>query len=341
MPLRPPRGRPPRGSRRAGAPRTRPPPPPRGRPRSREPRRGGRPGRRARRRRSRPPPRAGAPAGPACPPATMRPASRIATRSQTSSTSLSRCELSSTATPRPRSSVSRSRTMRRPTGSSALVGSSRSRSRGDPTSACAIPSRCCIPLDIAPTLTSRASASPTSSSSSARSVGAARGLGQGLVELDQLVGAQPVGKAEQLGEVADLPARRGRAGRRARHLGLACGRAHEAAGDLGERRLAGPVRAEQADELPGLDAEVHPRQRLRAPVALAELAAGEGGRHRAQCRKLPGGVRRSARGPPRFPRCRRSRPPNPCPRPASSRRPPSRRATRCARGTCRCRRHRS
>ena len=46
----------------------------------------------------------------------------IATRSQTSSISLSRCELRRTATPRVRRSSSSRRTVRRPAGSSALVG---------------------------------------------------------------------------------------------------------------------------------------------------------------------------------------------------------------------------
>ena len=114
---------------------------------------GPRPGRRARprrpaRRRSAARPRARRPRRPRTPDAvststpprpasssgvpalTSRPRTMIATRSQTSSTSLSRCELSRTATPRPRSSSSRSRTIRRPTGSRALVGSSSSSSRG-------------------------------------------------------------------------------------------------------------------------------------------------------------------------------------------------------------------
>src|SRR5207302_1053306 len=53
------------------------------------------------------------------PAATTRPARRMTTRSQTSSISLRRWELRRTPTPRPRSSSSSSRTVRRPTGSSA------------------------------------------------------------------------------------------------------------------------------------------------------------------------------------------------------------------------------
>ena len=103
------------------------------------------------------------------PAATTSPPSRMTTRSQTSSTSLSRCELRRTEMPRARSSSSSVRTVRRPTGSSALVGSSSRRRRGVPTSACAIPSLCCIPFDIASTRRDRASRNATSSSSSVRS----------------------------------------------------------------------------------------------------------------------------------------------------------------------------
>ena len=150
------------------------------------------------------------------PAATTAPPSMIATRSQTSSTSESRCELRSTPTPRSRSRSSSARTVRRPAGSSALVGSSSSSSRGSPMSAWAIPSRCCMPFDIAPTAprpgrgrARRARAAPPappappgeptsswwSSSSSA--------------------GRAPVGEAEELGEVAQRAVRR-RASRRAR-----------------------------------------------------------------------------------------------------------------------------
>ena len=61
------------------------------------------------------------------------------------------------------------RTVRRPAGSRALVGSSRSSSRGLPTRAWAIPRRCCMPLDIASTRRADSSARPTRPSRSARS----------------------------------------------------------------------------------------------------------------------------------------------------------------------------
>ena len=106
---------------------------------------------RARRARSRPRRRPRCESSAGVPAATTSPRAIIATRSQTSSTSDSRCEFSSTATPRSRSVSSSSRTVRRPAGSSALVGSSSSSSLGSPIIACAIPSRCCMPFDIAPT----------------------------------------------------------------------------------------------------------------------------------------------------------------------------------------------
>ena len=199
----------PRGSTTAPVPRRSARRPPRARRRSRARPRAPRSRRPARRPRSRSRRRAVRWSSAGVPRATIRPRVRMATRSQTSSTSLSRCELSTTATPRSRSSPSRSRTMRRPTGSSALVGSSSISSFGSPTSAWAIPSRCCMPFDIAPTLVSRASASPTSSSSSARSPRPASRARERLVQGDQLVGREPVRKAEQLGEVADRAPRAG------------------------------------------------------------------------------------------------------------------------------------
>ena len=108
--------------------------------------------------------RAGVPADTTLPP------SRITTRSQTSSISLRRCEFRryghAALAAAPRGACA---PLRLPTGSSALVGSSSSGSGGDPTSAWAIPSRCCIPFDIASTWSACAPPpSPTSSSSSRR-----------------------------------------------------------------------------------------------------------------------------------------------------------------------------
>ena len=71
--------------------------------------------------------------------------------------------------PPERSSSSRARTILRPAGSSALVGSSSTSIGGAPISACAIPSRCCMPFDIDSIRRAATSARPTSSSSRRRS----------------------------------------------------------------------------------------------------------------------------------------------------------------------------
>src|SRR3954453_19256826 len=188
------------------------------------------------------------------PAATSRPRSMIATRSQTCSTSLSRCVLSSTATPRRRSSSSSPRTVRRPAGSSALVGSSSSSSAGLPTSAWAIPRRCCMPFDIVSIRRSRppAALSPPLRHRLAPPLArlgepdeleqlgalgrAAVGAREPLVQREQLVGARPAGGAEQLGEVAGGAPRRRRAGGRAAHLRGPAARADQAARDLDQRR---------------------------------------------------------------------------------------------------------
>ena len=99
-----------------------------------------------------------------------------------------------------------------------------------------------------------------------------------LVELQQLVGGAPVGEAEQLGEVAEraLGGRRSRPARR-RPSPRPPGRAHEPAGDLDERRLAGAVGSEQADELALADLEVDAAQRVHRPVGLARPGTDRAG----------------------------------------------------------------
>ncbi len=66
------------------------------------------------------------------------------------------------------SSRMRSRTSLRPMGSSPLIGSSSTTKAGSPTSAWAMPSRCCMPFEYLRICRSAASASPTSSSSSSQ-----------------------------------------------------------------------------------------------------------------------------------------------------------------------------
>ena len=109
-----------------------------------------------------------------------------------------------------------------------------------------------------------------------------------LVQRQELVGGEPVGEAEQLGEVSNRGARLGGAGRRALYLGAAARGSHETAGDLRERRLAGAVRAQQAEQLALRHLEIHAAERDGVAVALLERLAAEGGGHRPQCRKLPG-----------------------------------------------------
>ena len=213
----------------------------------------------------------------------------IATRSHTSSTSLRRCELRRTATPRCRSSSSSWRTVRRPAGSSALVGSSRSRRSGVPISAWAIPSRCCMPLDIVSIARSAASSSPTSRRSSLSFRRAAVGAGETLVENEELVCRVPAGEAEELGQVPERAACLRGERRVAVYRRFAGRGTDEAAGDLDERRFAGAVRPEQADELALVDVEVDALQRLDRAVPLRKTPHGKGRsggeRHAASVRR--------------------------------------------------------
>ena len=65
-------------------------------------------------------------------------------------------------------------------------------------------------------------------------------------------------------------------GARPGDLGRAVARADEPDEDLDERRLPGPVRPEEADELPLPDLEVDAPERLDRPVALPQAVDGEG-----------------------------------------------------------------
>ncbi len=98
------------------------------------------------------------------------------------------------------------------------------------------------------------------------------------MELEQLVGRAPVGKAEQLGEVAERALGGGRAGGRAAGspplpaLGRTSPQAIFTSVDL-----PGAVRAEQADELARADLEVDAAERCYRAVALVKSADGECG----------------------------------------------------------------
>ena len=150
-----------------------------------------------------------------------------------------------------------------------------------------MPSRCCMPLDMASTRVRVASPRPTSSSRSARSRSPPSEPARRWCSVEQLVGAKPVGEAKQLGQVADRGACLGRARRGRRRPSPRRPRPHEPAGDLHERRLAGAVRAKQPDELAGLDNEVHARQAPPSRRSASQSLAGEGGGHAAESRKLP------------------------------------------------------
>ncbi len=98
--------------------------------------------------------------------ARIRPPPMIIIRSATASTSPSRCEESSTVPPRSAKPRSRPRIQRIPSGSRPLAGSSRIRTSGSPSSACANPRRWRIPSEYCPTRRRAAAASrPTCSSS--------------------------------------------------------------------------------------------------------------------------------------------------------------------------------
>ena len=158
----------------------------------------------ARRTPSRPRRRAARASSAGAPAATIRPARMIATRSQTSSTSLSRWELSSTATTAAAQPSSSSRTMRRPTGSSAPSARRAAAARGAPTSACAIPSRCCMPFDICSTRRS-----PPRRGRPARAALLARPPRPERANFwcsTRNSSASPAGEAEELGEVAEARA---------------------------------------------------------------------------------------------------------------------------------------
>ena len=212
-PPRPPRGRCPRASTTARAPRRRARPRP---PAGHDLRHLLAPGlgERPHARLAAPPPRRGRCASSAgLPRATIAPPTRIATRSQTRSTSLSRCELSSTATPRRlqlQQQVAHDPAPDRVERAGRLV--EHQQARACPTSAWAMPEPLLHALRHgAHSRAGRVARGRPARAARRRSLGAAVRAGQALVQRQQLVGAQPVGKAEQLGQVADRRARRRRA----------------------------------------------------------------------------------------------------------------------------------
>ena len=191
------------------------------------------------------------------------------------------------ATPRRRSSASRSRTIRRPTGSSALVGSSSSSRRGEPRRPVRFRGAAPQPFDIASTTRrghprarrARATASarprrPATPPGADAARAARRRLAIRGNETAPPGTRRPRGRAGS--RPASLPrplARPWRAPARKRSWpGSTCRRRWDRAGPAA--RPAPPAG--------------RPRQREGRSVALLESLAGEGGRHCCQCRKAPG-----------------------------------------------------
>src|SRR5215207_2496318 len=92
------------------------------------------------------------------------------------------------------------------------------------------------------------------------------------MKVEQLGAGQPIMETEALRQVAHPPASFRVAGRSAEEPRLTAGRPHEAEQDLDGGGLARPVRAEEAEDLAGLDRQVQPVERGLAAVLLAESA---------------------------------------------------------------------
>ena len=197
------------------------------------------------------------------PAATTRPRERMTTRSQTSSTSLSRCELSSTPISRPRSSSRSSRRSCGLRGRARSVGSSRSSARGEPTApercrAAVHPLRHCVELDASlgepDELEQLTPFGPPPDDRASRWWSA-----------EHLVGRAPAREAE--GARRGSRAQRGPPAIRQalRRAPPSRGGADQAAGDLHKRRFAGTVRAQEPDQLAGLHVDTDVVERLDAP----------------------------------------------------------------------------
>ena len=220
--------------------------------------------------------------------------------------------------PRERTSSSSPRTIRRPPGSSALVGSSSSRSLGDPISACAIPRRCCIPFDIVSTRWARASPSPTSSSRSPRSaVPPAEPVSFWCSSSSSSAVSQP-GKPEELGEVAGAGARleaaRGRAhrprrsprsARRARRRSWSASSCRPRWGRAARRAALRRPRGRRRPARPSpriACAGRRSRARAPSPRSLRTRASSAGSKAHASSLGNSGGIRSVRAPPPREPK---------------------------------------
>ena len=171
------------------------------------------------------------------------------------------------------------RTSCRPTGSSAEVGSSSTTSSGRPSSATPSPRRCCIPFENVSVRSSARSVRPTSSSASriSRPQSARGRWASSQWRREHLARRHPALVAEQLGQVADPAPRRDVAERRPQHAPLAGSRARQAEQQLDGRRLAGAVRAQEAEDLAARHGHRQPGQGDDPPEFLAQLASLDGG----------------------------------------------------------------
>ena len=111
---------------------------------------------------------------------------------------------------------------------------------------------------------------------------AAARAGQTLMQLEQLVGGHPAGKAEELGEITECRPSLTRAGTCAADLCAPPRRPDETTCDLDERGFPGAVRAEQTDQLALTNLEVHSAERFDRAVPLDETADGERCGHGAE-----------------------------------------------------------
>ena len=135
----------------------------------------------------------------------------------------------------------------------------------------------------------RASARPTSSSSSRALGGAAVRAGEPLVQRRAARRRAATGEAEQLGQVADAPPRRGRAGGRAVHLAPAARwRAPGRRRSSTSVDLPAPLGPSRPTSSPRLDLQIDARERHGRAVALLSSSQAKAAGTRAQCRKLPG-----------------------------------------------------
>ena len=180
--------------------------------------------------------------------------------------------------PRRLSASTISQIWRRECGSSPVVGSSRKSSSGSPTRAQASDSRCFWPPERvrtrAPGLLGQADAGERLGRVEAAGVEAAE-EGEDLADLELL------GELRLLQLDAEPRAQRAAVAppALAEHLDLPGARREQPLEDLDRRRLARPVRPEQAEALAGRHREVEPVDRHELAVALDQSAALEGGRH--------------------------------------------------------------